>query len=157
MDIKLIVGGVKTYRRTLAAKLHEIVGNAVLHAVGDKTRVLERFAIDGGVNRERAALVHDILPMELLHLLIEVVGIGGGELVDGLEYTQRRAKAEVRLIHYLFVALKRHHAAALHHILRAKRHQFITQHALQPLEGLSNHFKCLTHNCLNMYLLFHTA
>ena len=95
--------------------------------------------------------------MELLHLLIEVIGIGRGELVDGFEHPQRRAKAEVCLIHHLLVASKRHHAAPLHHILRAKRHQFITQHALQPLEGLSNHFKCLTHNCLNMYLLFHTA
>ena len=112
--------------------------------------MLESVAKHCAVNRERAVLGHYVLPVEMLDLLIEVVGVGRSELIDGLEHPQSSAKAEVCPIHQLFVASERHHAAALHHLLRSQRCQFITQHALQPLEGLSNHFKCLAHNCLNM-------
>ena len=108
--------------------------------------MLERLAIDRAVDREGAVLAQYVLPMVLLNLLIEVIGIGRLKFLEGFQHSQGSAQAEVGPIHQFLVALEGNHASSLLHILCSQSHQLITQNPFQPLEGLSNHFKSLTHN-----------
>ena len=117
VNVKLVVGAVEPYRRPLAAAFHEIVGYAVLHAVGHKARMAEGVAVDGAVDGKGVALAHDVFPVKLLHLLIEVVGVGRGEFIERLQHAQSGAEAEVCPVHHLFVTLERHHSPSLFHLL----------------------------------------
>ena len=130
---------------------HEIVGNGVLYAIGDKARVTEFFTKGGGIDSKRGFHVHDLTPVIALHLLVEVVGIGRAELEERLKDAQRGVAAEVGTVHHFLVSGERHHASAFGHVSGPQGTKFIGEHTFQPLESLGHHLKFFSHfQCILM-------
>ncbi len=71
--------------------------------------------------------------------------------MERLQNPQRRAAAQVSLIHYGQVALKSHHTTSRTHILRSDTAQFLCEYLFQPLEGLGYHFKNFIHRFLYLF------
>ena len=139
------IGARNANRRPLSVFLFEIVNNGIFHAIRHESRVAKHLAKHRGVDGKGFVEGQHRVPLKLAHLLVEVVGIGGTEFVDGFENAQRRAATKIGLIQGFEIAHKRHHARALGHLLRPEGLQLVAQHPFQPLEGFGNHFKIFTH------------
>ena len=145
------VGPGDTDRRSLTGRVAEMVHDAVFHAVGGEFAVGELLAVDCGVDCERGLRSHVFLPFNVAHDIIQLVGVACREFLDGLEYPQRGAAAQVCLVHHLEVSLETDHAASHLHVFRAQAYQLVAQHVFKTLEGLGDHREGILHICRNIF------
>ena len=146
MYVKANFGIVESDAGTLAVLVIEEVGDGILDTIGDKSRVAEVLAIDGGIDGKSGLYAHELFPVKGFELLIEVIGAVGAERQERLEYADRRTAGEVRPIEHLLVALEKHHAVTLGNILGAQCAQLVGEHAFQTQEGLRHHIKFISHH-----------
>ena len=86
-----------------------------------------------------------MLPVELLHMVIKLVGTGGVEFQKRLENPQCCAATKIGTVHHFLVAHKGHHAPSFGHFVGAQRSQLVGKHSFQALKGLGHHFKLVIH------------
>ena len=134
--VELHVGTGDTDAGTPSCPLAEVVGHGVLHTVGHELAVAELLAEHYGVYGEGLVRRQVVFPTDGFRLLVHFVRRLRREVLDGFQYTQGRAQAEVGTVHHLFVALEGHHAPAYLDVVRAEGGQLLCQHLFQALEGL---------------------
>ena len=143
MYVENQVGVVQLYRRTSTLFFVKVVGNSILHAVGNELGMTEHIAIHNRVDRECRVTVEILVPLDTLYHIINLIGIGSLKMKNRFKNTHSRSKAEVRLIHKSFVTRKRDHTTTYLHIVSTQVGQFLRQHLFEPLKSFGNKFKFL--------------
>ena len=124
---------------TLPLQVAEMVDDAVLDAIGHEAAVVEVLAVHRRVDGERGPGSHIFFPGDVAHYVVKLVGIVGGEFLNGLEDSQGCAQAQVGAIHQFQVSLEADHTGAHLYVFGPQAQQFVAQYRLQSLEGLGHH------------------
>ena len=117
MDVQAQVGVGDRDVGSLAGLLAELVDDGVLHLVADKLRVSELLGEDDGIHRKRLVLSQILVPVDVFHGLVHLVGAMRLEAIDGLENLDGRMELEVSPIHHLLVTCKRYHSSTNFYIV----------------------------------------
>ena len=106
---------------------HEIVDNRIFNLVGNKLRIAEFGAINGGVYSKRSVKIENFVPLNSLHCFVNSFRILGAEVENGLQHSDCRAEAEVGTVHHFLVTRERDHAAADLHVVGTEFDEFLCQ------------------------------
>ena len=137
--------------RTLAVLVIKEIGNRILHAISDKTRVVEILAIDGSINRKCRVHGQQLFPVEGLELLIQVIGTRRFQRQERLEHAHRSAAGKICLIKHLLIAPERNHTITFGHLFSAQGTQLVGKHTFKTHEGFCHHIKFVSHHVLIIY------
>ena len=119
----------------------DAVHDGVLDSQGDVVAVGEYFRGDGGVHGQGVAGSEVTFPGEIVHRAVEL-GVGGDFVgLQGHEYRQSRAQAQVGLVQETLVAVERYGSPGGFYPHGAQVAQFLGQDFLQSVEGLGHHLK----------------
>ena len=108
---------VDAYGRALAKVLAEIVHNGIFHFIRDEFGVAELFAEHDGVYGKCLIDVQNVFPADGFDLFVNLIGVFGGEVLDGFQDADSCAQTEVCLVHHLFVAAEGDHASAYLYVI----------------------------------------
>ena len=81
-------------------------------------------------------------------MLIEVIGASGAQFEEGFEHTHSGAAGKIGPIKHFFISLERNDAITLGYFFGAQVAQLVGKHTFQSEEGLSRHFKFVSHHVL---------
>ena len=112
---------------TLVRIFHEIVDNRIFNLVGNKLRIAEFGAINGGVYSKRSVEIENFVPLNSLHCLVNSFRILGAEVENGLQHSDCRAEAEVGTVHHFLITRERDHAATDLHVVGTEFDEFLCQ------------------------------
>ena len=101
----------------------------------------ELLAEHDGVYGKRLVYRQIVFPTDGFHLVVHLVGIVGGEVLQGLQDADGGTQAEVGFVKHCFVARKRYHSSSYLYVIGTQFRQFLCQYFFQTLEGLGYHLK----------------
>ena len=106
MQVELVVGLFGVDGGTLAEVAAEAVDDGVLGFQSGVVAVGEDFAAGGGVDHEGAVDVENLLPANLVHLVVELLLVVGVKLGEGFQDGQCRTAAIVGAVEQTHIAFK---------------------------------------------------
>ena len=101
----------------------------------------ELLGVDHGVDGKGCVEVEIETPVNGAYGVVDIIGVGRFEVLDGFEHAHGGAQTKVGAVHHFLVAGKGHHAAAYLDVIGAEFGQFLSQNLFKSLKGFGNEFK----------------
>ena len=112
MNIQTDVGIAHADIRAGSGGFTKLIDDGIFHFVGDKARVAKLFGVDHRVDTECLSMFNILAPVNFPHFIVHVFSRASFEMRDGFQDSDGCSELEVRPIHHLLIACKRHHATA---------------------------------------------
>ena len=107
-DVRVCHRDVRPFSSLLTELVHDGILHFVRHEFGVTELITEHYRVNG-----KGFLEPQILsPVNLFHLLIDLVSRACLEVLDGFENTDSGVQLEIGAIHEFLIACERHHASS---------------------------------------------
>src|SRR5574344_1038383 len=125
----------------LAKIAAETVHNGVFCFQGSVVRMGKDVATGGRINHKGAIHIENLLPFDLIHFVVQFIGVVGIKFGKRFQNGQCRAASVVGAIEHFHIAHKRDGTTEDFYTCGTHFSQFISQHFFKALHCFGNHWK----------------